>query len=61
MARYIPFVGSAVAASISFTTTYTMGRMLLDQIKAQAAQEIERKQDIAFLSYEFPLVRKSPL
>jgi uncharacterized protein (DUF697 family) len=36
MARYIPFVGSAVAASISFTTTCTMGRMLLDQIKAQA-------------------------
>lgn len=36
VARYIPFVGSAVAASISFATTYTMGRMLLDQIKVQA-------------------------
>jgi uncharacterized protein (DUF697 family) len=36
VARYIPFVGTAVAASISFATTYTMGRMLLDQIKVQA-------------------------
>ncbi len=43
VARYIPFVGSGVAASISFTTTCTMGSVLLDQIKTQAepfAQEI---------------------
>ena len=51
-ARYIPFIGSLIAAPISFAGTYYMLRFLLDRLETVAMEVVNYAADHASSNHD---------